>query len=281
VATVQRESDDHWVGVVQASCQVPFEFATQPAIRFILVQSAHTSELVILCHHILCDGLSLAYLARDVMVHLGDPAREVQLLPDPIPIGLDNMPADVSTNAIANFLIRRMHKKWAAEKVHPLFTNKNLFQDPLMWCYLDPTIVEAVNFRKLGGLVLAGSYRHQKLATFSTRDDVVLAILKRDKMESLDSIFLGTAVTNLTRLDLPREYGALEVDRLIMKPGGGFPLVNVNLVLGAVTCAGKLSLVIEFAENNVDVKAMEEIRDRALEFLLENRGRPAPVVRSG
>jgi hypothetical protein len=159
---------------------------------------------------------------------------------------------------------RQLHRT-----VRPLFTNKNLFQDPLMWCYLEPTILEAINFKKLGRLVPAGSSRHQKLAAFSTRDDVVTAILKREKMDSLEKITTGTAVTNLTRLDFPREYGALELDRLIMKPGGGFPLVNFNLVLGAVTCAGKLSLVIEFVEDNVKVKAMAEIRDRALEFLLE------------
>jgi len=53
-----------------------------------------------------------------------------------------------------------------------------------------------------------------------------------------------------------------------MKPGGGFPLANVNLVLGAVTCAGKLSLIVEFVEGNIDVRTMEEIKERALEFLL-------------
>jgi hypothetical protein len=88
-------------------------------------------------------------------------------------------------------------------------------------------------------------------------------------MESLDRITMGTAVTNLTRLDFPREYGALELDRLIMKPGGAFPLVNFNLVLGAVTCAGKLSLLVEFVEDNVDARTMEEIKDKALEFLLD------------
>jgi hypothetical protein len=388
VAIVPRESDNHWIRVVQESCQIPFEFETQPAIRFSLVQSVNTSELVILCHHILCDGLSLAYLARDLMVHLGDPAREVEPLPDPIPIDRDNLPEDVSANAVVRFVIKRMNKKWAAEKVvfdqedyrnlnsaywlnyphqvlfvelteaqtsalvercrsnevtvnsalcaafvgapiivqgekpfhssssvaaslrdrlpkpagevmgfyagmvrpkyrynsrrgfwdnvrqfhrsvRPLFTNKNLFQDFLTWCYLEPTILEAINFKRLGGLVPKGSSRQQKLAAFSTRDDIVLAILKREKMDSLERITMGTAVTNLTRLDFPREYGALELDRLIMKPGAGFPLVNVNLVLGAVTCAGKLSLIIEFVEGNVKVKAMEEIRDRALEFLLE------------
>jgi hypothetical protein len=87
-------------------------------------------------------------------------------------------------------------------------------------------------------------------------------------MDSLETVFLGTAVTNLTRLDFPRKYGALELDRLIMKPGGGFPLVSVNLVLGAVTCAGKLSLVIEFVEDNIDMGTMEKIKEEAMEALL-------------
>jgi hypothetical protein len=387
VELVPRESDDHWIQVVQESCQIPFEFDVEPAVRFILVQSPVTSELIILCHHIICDGLSLAYLARGLMDHLGDPAREVELLPDPVPIDIDNMPEDVAVNSVVRFLINRMNKKWEAKKVvfdqedyrnlnsaywmsyqhqvlsvelseaqtfalvdrcrkeevtvnsaltaafvgaqaivqgerpfhssigvagnlrdrlprpagevmgfyagavtlnykynsnrrfwdnarrfhrkvRPLFTNKNLFGEPLTWCYLEPTILEAINFKTLGGLVPEDFARYQKISAFSRRDDVVQSILKREKMESLDRITVGTTVTNLTRLDFPREYGALELDRLIMKPGGAFPLANFHLVLGAVTCAGKLSLVVEFVEGNVDVRTMEEIRDKALEFLL-------------
>ena len=388
VQTVPRESDDHWIRVIQESGQIPFDFDARPAIRFIMVQSPTASELIILCHHILCDGLSLAYLARDLMVHLGDPAREVELLPDPVPIGRDSFPEGVSVNAVVRFFINRMNKKWAAEKVvfdqedyrnlsaaywkhyqhqvlsvelsetqtsalvercrkegvtvnsaltaafagaqtlvqgekpfhssigvagslrdrlprpagevmgfyvglvqpkykydsnrgfwdnarqfhrkvRPLYTDKNLFQDTLVWCYLDPTILEALSYKTLGGLVPEGASRHEKLSAFSTRDDTILAILKRDKMDSLDRIIYGTTVTNLTRLDFPREYGALELDRLIMKPGGAFPLVNFNLVLGAVTCAGKLSLLVEFVEENVDIRTMEEIKDMALAFLLQ------------
>jgi len=37
------------------------------------------------------------------------------------------------------------------------------------------------------------------------RDDVVSSILKREKMESLDKIIMGTAVTNLTRMNFPRK----------------------------------------------------------------------------
>ena len=87
-------------------------------------------------------------------------------------------------------------------------------------------------------------------------------------MDSLDRISMGTAVTNLTRLDFPREYGPLELDRLLMNPGGAYPLALVNLVLDAVTCAGKLSLVVEYVERNIDIRTMEEMKDRALAFLL-------------
>jgi NRPS condensation-like uncharacterized protein len=387
VEVVPRESDDHWIKVVQESCQIPFEFDERPAIRFILVQSPATSELIILCHHIICDGLSLAYLARDLLEHLGDPTREVEVLPDPIPIGIDNIPTDVSVNAIVKYFINRMNKKWKEEeilfdqedykelneaywmnythqvlsveltevqtsvlvercrkedvtvnsalttafvgaqtvvqgekpyhssigvagnlrdrlqrpagevmgfyagvvtlnynydrnigfwdnargfqrKMKPLINNENLFKDLLPWCYLEPEILESINFKKLGGLVPQHFSRYQKISDFSKRDDVVLSILKRDKMDSLDKIFMGTAVTNLTRLDFPRKYGDLELDRLIMKPGGGFPLVTVNLVLGAVTTAGKLSLVIEFVEDNIDTAIMEQIKKEAMGQLL-------------
>lgn len=387
VEIVPRESDTHWISVVQEAGQLPYEFDSQPAIRFILVQSPVTSELIISCHHIICDGLSLAYLASDLMMHLGDPTREVETLPDPVPIERDNIPENVSANAVVRFFINRMNRKWEGEKVvfdqedylslneaywtryshqllsvelseaqtsalvdrcrsegvtvnsalaaafvgaqsvvqgekpyhssigvggslrdrleepagevmgfyagvvslkwkydgsrgfwenarrlhgkvRPLYTNKNLFGDALVWSYLDPTILEAINFKRIGGLVPEHLSRYEKLSAFSRRDDVVSSLLKREKMDSLDRIAMGTAVTNLTRLDFPREYGTLELDRLIMKPGGAFPLVNVNLLLGAVTCSGKLSLVLEYVESNVSIRTMGEIRDKALEFLL-------------
>ncbi len=387
VEIVPRDSDDHWIKVYKEACQVPFEFDARPAIRFILVQSPAISELIILCHHIICDGLSLAYLARDLMVHLGDPTREVDVLPDPVPIDRDNIPKEVSLNAIVRFLINRLNKKWEKDKIYfdqedyrnlneaywmnynhqmlsvelseaqtsalvdrcrqedvtvntalttafvgaqysvqgdkpyhssiavagslrdrlqrpvgevmgfyaggvplkckynrrisfwknarrfhrkikPLFTNRNLFNYPLIWCYLEPAILESFNFKKLGGLVPQNLTRFCKLSAFSQRNDVVSSILKREKMDSLNKIVMGTAVTNLTRMDFPRTYGTLELDRLSMNPGGAFPLATVNLVLGAVTCSGKLSLVIEYAEEAVDTSTMEKIKDQAMKFLL-------------
>ena len=387
IEVVPRVSGDQWIEVYHQACRVPFEFDKRPAIRFILVQSAAESELLIFCHHIICDGLSLAYLARDLMVHLGEPTRDVEVLPDPAPIGLDNMPEELSLNAIAKFFVNRINAKWQAESVlfdqedyenlnhaywtnythqmlpvewseaqttalvercraesvtvnsaltaafvgaqvvvqgdrpyhsqigvgvsfrdrlphpagqtmgfyagaarlkfkydarkgfwdnarklhrtvQPHLTNKILFQDPLAWCHLDPAILEAIHFKRLGGLVPVDSSRHEKLAAFARRDDVVSGVLKREKLDDLERKVMGTAVTNLTRMDFPRQYGALELDRLIMNPGGAVPLATVNLVLGAVTCSGKLSLLLEYAEQAVDTKTMERVRDKAMALLL-------------
>jgi hypothetical protein len=53
-----------------------------------------------------------------------------------------------------------------------------------------------------------------------------------------------------------------------LEPASLFALATVNLVLGAVTCAGKLSLVVEYVQENVNAPTMEKIKDHALQFLL-------------
>jgi NRPS condensation-like uncharacterized protein len=117
IEVVPRSSADQWVKVYHEACMDPFEFDLRPAIRFILVQGPDIAELIIFCHHILCDGLSLAYLARDLMVHLGDPDQGVELLADPTPIDEANFPADVSLNPIFKFFINRINKKWENDKI--------------------------------------------------------------------------------------------------------------------------------------------------------------------
>ncbi|MGD8821201.1 MAG: condensation domain-containing protein [Anaerolineae bacterium] len=388
IKIVPKESGEDWIEIHAQASKVPFEFETRPAIRFILVQAPELSELIILCHHMICDGMSLAYLARDLMMHLGEPDREVAVLPAPPPIDLGNLPGDVSQPGLVKFLIGRMNRKWAKEAVffdqqdyriltetywahyhHQLFsielseaetaalvarcrkekvtvnsalttafsaaqswvqgeepyhaktviaadlrhrlprspgegmgmyaggaelklkynhkrgfwdnarqyhkdiqpklTNKNLFSAIINWLYLDPTICEAMSFKKLGGLVPSDSARYGKLSAFATRDDVVLRLLQRDGLDTLETRYWGTAVTNLGRLEFPRVYGALELDRLILQPGGGIPLANANLVLGAVTCCGKLSLVVEYAAEAVESETMGQIKDKAMEYLFE------------
>ena len=387
VETVPGKSESDWIKIHAEGSKLPYEFETRPAIRFILVQSPEMSNLIILCHHIICDGMSLAYLARDLMVHLGDQTAEAQLLPAPEPISLDNLPSEVAPSGLIKYFVNKIKRKWADEyesfdqddyealnkaywenynhkilsieltedetsalvahcrqetvtvntalitafmgaqkavmspqphhaktvnavslrdrlpnqpgegigyyalgvevkykydpkksfwenarnyhkKITSNTSNKKVFGDLPIFLQMDSNIYEALNFKKLGAFVDQKSPRYEKLHGFNNREDVVVRLLKQAKMETLDAKLFGPAITNLGRLDFPTTYGSLELDRLIMQPGGAFPLVHVDMVLGAVTCAGKLSLVIEYAEEAVDTATMKQVTEKALDFLL-------------
>ena len=235
IGIVPRESEDDWIEIHAQVSGMPFEFETHPAIRFVLVQSPELSELIIVSHHIICDGMSLAYLAPDLMVHLGEPGREVEVLPAPRPIDLDNLPSGVSQPGLVKFLIGRMNRKWAKE---------------------------AVFFDQEGYRVLTEAYwHHYHHELFSTElpEAETSALVARCREEK---VTVNSALTAAFT-------GSLELDRLIMQPGGGIPLANANLVLGAVTCSGKLSLVVEYVEEAVEAATMEKIKDQAMEYLFE------------
>ena len=388
IQVVPRTSQNDWIKIHADGLKIPHEFETRPAIRFILVQSPDVSELIILCHHIICDGMSLAYLARDLMVYLGNPAAEVEVLPAPEPITLDNLPSDVSLSGLIKYFINRIRRKWddeivnfdqedyealnkaywenfdheilsvelsevetkalvarckqegvtvntavitafsAAEhmvidekphhaqtaiavslrdrlphspgegmgyyalglqlklkynqnksfwenarsyhkKITSNLSNKKVFGDLTAYLQMDSNIYEALSFKKIGTLVKPDSPRYQKLSEFGNRQDVVVKLLQRAKMETFDSKLIGPAITNLGRLDFPKTYGSLELDRLIMQPGGAFPLVHVDMVLGVATCAGKMSIVVEYAEQAVDKPTMKKIKNKAMSLLLD------------
>jgi len=383
VKSIQRESDIHWIDVMHEDSKTPFDFNERPAIRFIRIHSPTISEILIICHHTICDGLSLAYLARDLLEHLGDPEKEVEVLPAPTPITKDNLPEGLKINFLSKILINRINKGWRKEQINitqqdyetlndaywenfthkitpvelteeetkrlvkrckkeqtsvnsaltaafsgalqstvpnqpklstiaiagnlrdrlaikpgeamgffagavtpdlpydqrkefwenakvlnkmvqPLYTNKELFKDGLHWAYLDPTLLEAFNYKLLGDLVPENS----KLFEFSKRKDTIHKLLKRNEMETRDKLIMGTAVTNLTRMPFPKMYGSIELDRFYMNPGGAFPLSNILMVIGVVTVSGKLSIVIEYAEETIETTMVEEVKEKAIEFLL-------------
>jgi len=388
ISIIPRTSENDWIKIHEDGCKIPYEFGKQPPIRFVLVQSPEISELIILCHHIICDGMSLAYLVRDLMVYLGDSNATVQVLPAPEPITKDNLPDDVALSGLIKYFIKRIKRKWNNEIVlfdqedyealneaywdtyaHEIFSielsevetsalvarckeenvtvntaiiaafsgaqdfvegkkphhektvsavslrdrlpqspgegmgyyvlglqikykynpkksfwenarhyhkkitsdlsNKKVFGDLPAFLQMDSNIYEALSFKKLGALVKPNSPRYQKLSDFSKRDDVVVGLLKRAKMETLDAKLFGPAITNLGRLDFPQTYGSLELDRLIMQPGGAFPLVHVDMVIGVATCSGKMSVVVEYAEQAVDTETMKKIKDKAIGLLLD------------
>lgn len=143
-------------------------------------------------------------------------------------------------------------------------TNRGLMKNTAIWCYLKPSMMEGFTFKRMASIVGRDASRFEKLSAFVARNDVLKRVLKRDKMETIDCPTMDTGITNLTRLDFPVFYGEFELERMIFHPSSG---PDVPLVAGIVTCAGRLSLVLENANGSMSEQQIVAIGDRALELL--------------
>lgn len=76
--TVNRISDTQWLEELQHEIQIPFNPKTGPMIRLVLVHSEAVSDLVIICNHSICDGMSLAYLIRDLLSSYTNPEKKLK-----------------------------------------------------------------------------------------------------------------------------------------------------------------------------------------------------------
>jgi len=114
---IPRGSDNHWKEQILKEHKIPFSFKEGPLIRFILLYSSEISDLIIFSQHIICDGLSLAYLARDIMVHLEDPFKGVKKLPSASKFDENIIPDDIKPNLSLRLFGWIIRKKWEKDEV--------------------------------------------------------------------------------------------------------------------------------------------------------------------
>ncbi len=122
---VKRISDDQWRNEIVQQHKIPLEMEKGPLIRFILLYSVEISDLIIFCQHTICDGMSLAYLARDIMIYLGNPTKEVELLPPAPLVDEDNIPSDIKPSLMMRIFGKSINKKW--EKSEVIFDYDNFY----------------------------------------------------------------------------------------------------------------------------------------------------------
>jgi len=122
---IKRISDVQWRDEIIQQHKIPFDMEHGPLIRFILLQSAEISDLILFCQHTICDGMSLAYLARDIMRYLGNPTKEVKLLPPAPIVNEDNIPSDIKPSLVMRIFSKSINKKW--EKSELLFNYDDFY----------------------------------------------------------------------------------------------------------------------------------------------------------
>jgi len=117
VKVVQRMSDNDWNRELLNEYKIRFKLSAGPLARFVLLQSPDISEVLIVCHHVICDGTSLAILARDLLSYIGNPDRKVQEMSEAPLATPDNFPIDVKIGKAIAFAIKKMNEKWQKYKV--------------------------------------------------------------------------------------------------------------------------------------------------------------------
>lgn len=86
VRIVERVSDDDWVGEAERDTQRKSAYLTEPMIRCIWVRGQDSSDLVLVCDHIVADGRSAIFALRDLLELIADPEMAVEpLLAPPMP----------------------------------------------------------------------------------------------------------------------------------------------------------------------------------------------------
>ena len=72
-----RIAQGNWIDEVAEELLRPFDTSTGPLMRFVMVQTEEYTDLIMVCHHCIADGLSAAYVLRDLFCYLVVPAAQV------------------------------------------------------------------------------------------------------------------------------------------------------------------------------------------------------------
>jgi hypothetical protein len=89
---VQRQSEQHWQREVEREIATPFVWSQAPLLRVVLVHSSNSaelSELIVVCHHSIADGISGTYLIRDILQAITTPTDFGQSLS--VPPSIENL----------------------------------------------------------------------------------------------------------------------------------------------------------------------------------------------
>lgn len=91
-------------------------------IQFCLIRENGSTNVLITCNHMICDGLSMCYLIKDILSNLESTQRKeldeqvpVFMSPDNIPVKLDVFPVSLFVN--------RINKEWKDKELH--FTQRD------------------------------------------------------------------------------------------------------------------------------------------------------------
>ena len=100
----ERQGEEHWCQEVEAELLRPFPWSQGPLLRVVLLRSPDCSEIIVTFDHCIGDGLSGAYLLRDILHEISEPSRQRQFWPELPPLDelIPPVASRLSVNSIAS-----------------------------------------------------------------------------------------------------------------------------------------------------------------------------------
>jgi NRPS condensation-like uncharacterized protein len=112
VKVLTKKTDSEWFDQAWQEQKEPFDLKNGPLIKFLLLSSTDSSDLVVICHHAICDGLSLVYLIKDIALFINEPTMEVQPLPVPPSISGENFVINVKPGWAYRIILGYLNRSW-------------------------------------------------------------------------------------------------------------------------------------------------------------------------
>ncbi|MFX0077089.1 MAG: condensation domain-containing protein [Candidatus Hermodarchaeota archaeon] len=112
-----RTSDKAWLEACSEENKIPFRLDTGPLLRVIWVKDTSVSELILLGQHAICDGASLVFLMRDLLMYLGDPTMEVEVLDDLPTLDKAANLDQIKLNLILRKVIAQLTEIWKSNEI--------------------------------------------------------------------------------------------------------------------------------------------------------------------
>jgi NRPS condensation-like uncharacterized protein len=130
---------------------------------------------------------------------------------------------------------------------------------------LPPTWIEARSILFLGNKLPKTNPKYDQLLEVVNKSSLLQKIVKRNLTEEFQ---IGLALTNLGKMDIPLQYGELELESIFF-----IPPINLlaEKVVGILTVGGKLRIVLSYLEKNMKTEIAQSLLNRALEIIKENR----------
>lgn len=118
VSVVEKQRDDQWYEALLNEHRTYVDVCEGPLVRFALLKGSPSSDFIIFANHAVCDGMSLCYLARDIVQAMAESdSGEIHEVPS-IPMTDANLGGSMRAGGLAGGVMKIVEKKWEGSRVH-------------------------------------------------------------------------------------------------------------------------------------------------------------------